>query len=283
MTSVNDIAFFLCEKNLKGRERSLMYGNMGIAIFLMCLWKQTKKDKFYRKASELVVDAFDFLTRQIHVHRLAPRQADLSFDTGIGGIAWGINYLILNELIECDFDDTMCLIDDFIFRQMIDCIYSNNVNDIRLALQIGLYAIERSSRFSQEYVRRFVKEWRNRLISEADKSASIWFIGNEIVPLFLLNKISLRHPDFEYVFEIQRLYRPGTASGTPEDIDIFVRNRLLSLLEYSNENDDFRKWFTPSRGIYALHYGLKDGLAGIALAQMEPIPGIVPWSECLFT
>lgn len=283
MTSPFEIASFFCEKELKGRDQSLMYGNTGIALFLMRLWERTEKDKYYRRASDLIVEAFDFMTSQIHVHRLAPKQADLTFDTGIGGIAWGINRLIAQDFIECDFDDTMCLIDDFIFRQMIDGIYSKKAEDIRRALQICLYAVERTSRLSKEYVRRFVKEWRLRLDGEHDSDAAVWFKGKETAPLFLLRKIASRHPDIEHVEELQRVYGTGSASGSQDEVAAQARRRLLSLLEHSRskpDDGDFRRWYTPSRGLYALHYGLKDGLAGIALSQLDHEPG--DWFECLF-
>lgn len=157
--NVRKIADYLVSRTSNGNDQSLMYGNMGIAIFLLHWWKECGVNKYYENASKLIVGVFDYLNIQIHIHRNNQNAVDLSFRSGLGGIAWGICNLVHEGFIDCELDETMCLIDAAIFRQMVDGAYSKKPNEVINALEISLYVRSRNSRLAKEYYKRFVKEW----------------------------------------------------------------------------------------------------------------------------
>ena len=195
---INEIAAFLYGKDFSENDISLMYGNIGIAIFLFYYWQWTNKEEYYDKASDLIVNAFNSLTKQIQIYRFDSSKVDLTFKSGITGIGWGLNHLIINDIIESDLEETMCQIDPVVYKQMIDGIYSDNQNDMLSALEVCLYSSERKDRFSKEYTRRFVAEWYKRI----DKLPFPYVPKNKKMefPIYVLRKIEEHFPEYDYPY-----------------------------------------------------------------------------------
>ena len=220
---IDEIAATLINKNFTGHDNSLMYGNMGIAIFLFYYYKWKERNSVYKKASMLMMSIFDDLNKRIHLHKLDMSNEDLSFRKGLCGIGWGINHLVKNNFIDCDIQETMCLVDASIYREMIMCIQNSKEALYQNAFDICRYAVSRDDRLSKEYLRRFVNELYELPVP---------FFHNDIGKLLpLLYKIHNKYPDIELV---EKLY-----DNALSNIDIYKCN--LTTLLFLAVNTNYKK------------------------------------------
>jgi lantibiotic modifying enzyme len=315
------IAEYLYKRNIT--DCSLMYGTMGIAIFLFYYWQWKKQNSFYKKAAELVRSIFMELNKQIYLYKQNPSEIDLTFSTGLCGIGWGINHLIKSDFIECDIQETMCMIDAAIYRKMTNGLHSQDKKDFMEALAIGLYAINRDDRLSKEYLCRFIKEW----IELADQKKQIHFDGfirgNDRIARYLWHKITDKYPDIIpssasrifYATESKISYHETDILSFKEKIsgltvDSGMARGLAATGHQANRryrqsgSSDFREiaktcfetllertipennlfWYTASQGLWRQHDGLANGLAGIGLALIATVTDDeTTWDECLLT
>jgi hypothetical protein len=158
---LHDIAVNLSLASGDPEKNSLMYGEWGKVIFLVNYWRLTGNEDFYDKALEMVGDIYQSIGQDIYIHAGSNtiRDIDLSFDKGVSGIGWGINYLIKHSFAEGDIDGIMGLTDASIYRQMIEQLHELSTESLNMAVENGKYAVCRDSRLSKEYLRRFITEF----------------------------------------------------------------------------------------------------------------------------
>jgi hypothetical protein len=104
----------------------LMNGKMGIIIFFYHLSKYFDKKIYEDFAGELI----DEIYKEIHNHYPS------SFENGLSGIAWGMEYLIQNRFVEADANEVLEDLDKMVFEWDI-----RRVNDY--SLNTGLEGIAR--------------------------------------------------------------------------------------------------------------------------------------------
>ncbi len=86
----------------------LFYGKMGICIYFFNAAKQTD-NKEYRQFAEKLLD---------EVYEKINEIQSIDLDTGLVGVAWGINYLIRNEFVSGNPDVVLKNIDDQLFKTL---------------------------------------------------------------------------------------------------------------------------------------------------------------------
>lgn len=85
------ISHILLLNSLLLTEVGLYRGKIGLAITFAELFKYTSEDVFYDYMGNLLDDIF---------HKTHNEELDTSFQSGLSGIGWGIEYLIQNNLVE---------------------------------------------------------------------------------------------------------------------------------------------------------------------------------------
>jgi len=307
------IAVVLCE--MKEDDYSLMYGKTGIALFLFYYWRWKNQKLFHEKAKGLINSVFSELNKKIYLYKKNRYEPDLSFDSGLGGIGWGLNHLIKMGFIDCDLQETMCLVDAAIYRKMITGIHSDNGSSFKDALLISLYASDREDRLSKEYLRRFIHEFTELTTQENNEIFKKYYKDNNEMIAFINNKIRKKYPDIitegfdsmdHAIFDdTSILKRTDNLINEKAELSINVGSGLASgiILRGYHANKKFREtsqstyqktvercfdlllkqknritpedalgfWFTDSRGLWKIHYGLKNGLAGIGMALLNTI------------
>lgn len=269
---IDEIARFLCRNTTPGQDRSLGYGSMGIVVFLMEWYNRVKKEEYYDKASELIEDAFDFLSSGVHTHSIRPDSVDLAFDTGLCGISWGIGYLCNKGLIECELDEVMSSVDSHIFRRMIDDVHSEEPDLLVNAFETACYALLRPTRIAKEYGRRFLKESFpvvERLGNQTNKPKYL----TDMIENTWLSMIA-EYPDLADVRFICAKELCGEVSD-PLRFIFLSDDRYLSVnpldSHFLSTKQEVSSWFTSSKGLFCLHKGLRDGLAGLGLRLLDTL------------
>jgi hypothetical protein len=156
---------------------------------LFYYWQWKERNTVYKKASALMMNIFDEINKRITMYKLGLATEDLSFRNGLCGIGWGINLLATNDILECDVQETMCMIDSAIYRQMIEQIQNPAATEFQSAFEIGAYAVSRDDRLTKEYLRRFVNELVKQPRNFSNRDLGLL--------LRLLQKIAAKHPDIE--------------------------------------------------------------------------------------
>jgi hypothetical protein len=109
----------------------LLTGKMGIAIFFYQYARYTDNTMFIDYAGELIDEIYDEINPGTTV----------SFEDGLTGIGWGIEYLVKNKLVQADTDEALAEIDNALYRSRINSpILIKNGKDI---FGYGLYYIAR--------------------------------------------------------------------------------------------------------------------------------------------
>ncbi len=83
----------------------LLNGNMGICIFLYHSYKETGNNTYKKYADDLIDDIYKNL-----------KPSDVTFETGLAGIGWGINYLVTQEFCKGNTNLILKEIDSCIYR-----------------------------------------------------------------------------------------------------------------------------------------------------------------------
>ena len=191
---LDDIARIMCDNSWEN-SCGLMYGKMGSLLFLFndCEWKGDEKT--YLRAVELLSHIIKQTKNAVNNGFIIN---DCSLETGQSGINWGIAYFVNNEFLDADLTDILGYGDAPVFRHMIEMVQEPELTHLDKAVGIGLYAVNRGSRLSQEFLRRFVNELFVR-IKEPKIERKIFSQKSAILAgtIRLLNKISKRYPDID--------------------------------------------------------------------------------------
>lgn len=101
---INDFIF----KNIHAENNEgLLHGKMGIAIYLFHLSVLLKEQKYIELADELIDQIYDGTGK---------KTVPTDFESGLAGIAWGIEHLVKNGFLEADTDEILRDLDDKIFQ-----------------------------------------------------------------------------------------------------------------------------------------------------------------------
>jgi hypothetical protein len=106
-TKIKTHTNIIIQKLQEIEDPGLYSGKMGICIYLFLLYQYTNNDEYKQKAEELIDDICGHYSLN-----------DISFESGLCGILWGIKYLAKNKLIDPDIDDAIYDIDNYIFREI---------------------------------------------------------------------------------------------------------------------------------------------------------------------
>lgn len=222
---LDDIARIMCD-NMWENSCGLMYGKMGSLLFLFnyCEWKGDEKT--YLRAVELLSHIIKQTKNAVNNGFIIN---DSSLETGQSGINWGISYFVNNEFLDADLTDIFGYGDAPVFRHMIEMVQEPQLTHLDKAVGIGLYAVNRGSRLSQEFLRRFINELFER-ISEPGIKGKILSHKSAILPgtVRLLNKISDRYPDIARLSESLTFFLELCASKPVEEHDF---RTLLVMIE----------------------------------------------------
>jgi hypothetical protein len=109
----------------------LLNGKMGIAIFFYQYSRYINDMVYSDYAGELIDEIYQEINSGTNV----------SFEDGLTGIGWGIEYLIRNNFVQADSDEALAEIDNALYRSRINSpILIKNGNDL---FGYGLYYISR--------------------------------------------------------------------------------------------------------------------------------------------
>lgn len=109
----------------------LLYGKMGITIFLFHYAKYARNEVYEIYAGLLLDEIYEEISKR----------TSIDFTNGLTGIGWGIEYLVRNGFVEADTDEVLNEIDNTIFQTLIDAPISiQNQTDL---FGYGLYYLSR--------------------------------------------------------------------------------------------------------------------------------------------
>ncbi len=98
-------------KDISKMEAHLYNGKMGLCIYYFWMAKYKDEDKYREKAESLMDEVYE----ECKKYTLSDQ---ISFETGLAGIAFGITYLVRNGFMEADLDEILQDIDDFLFKRI---------------------------------------------------------------------------------------------------------------------------------------------------------------------
>lgn len=110
----------------------LINGKMGAIIYFYCLARYTRKHIYSEFAKELLEQLYEI----ININHTT------CFGDGLAGIAWGIDFLMINKFIYADSDDILEELDDQILK-----INLNNIDNPSLLYGLEGYAFYVMSRY----------------------------------------------------------------------------------------------------------------------------------------
>lgn len=185
---IHEIAEIILTMTLSKDDIGLLYGNIGIAIFLFYYSVWSQKQSAYNKASKILAQCIDKVSQ-----KKLMKNVDFSIAKGLSGFGWGINHLLRNDFIEGDIVNFMNTVDAEIYQEMINCVNNDKLDFPGGAIGIGYYCVDRDNRFSREYLRRFIKEmFCKRNVCEKLNDDAVKMLN-------LLLKIKRKFPDIEFV------------------------------------------------------------------------------------
>lgn len=145
-------------KSSSTEDMGLFYGKMGIAIFFFCYGQYKNNSVYTDMGEDLLDDIWEKLDSTI----------PMSFDVGLCGIGWGIEYLIQHRLVEGEANDICEAIDRKIVSihpgRLEDLSLDTGLEGIRQYVSIrtsGAFLRKEICPFSQEYL----NDWNQSLLS----------------------------------------------------------------------------------------------------------------------
>ncbi|MBN7814703.1 glycoside hydrolase family protein [Algoriphagus pacificus] len=111
MKNLDEINKLLLVNAKENHVLGLLNGKLGLTIYFYHFAKKNKNHKLQELADHLVGEIFE-------KSREARLEAD--FENGLAGIAFGITYLVNNDFVDADLNETLSELDDRIFRFLDD-------------------------------------------------------------------------------------------------------------------------------------------------------------------
>lgn len=105
------IMSLLKEVDITKKELGLFEGKMGLAIFYYNLSRFDGSETNQDMADEIIGDIYETIGKS-HISS--------DFESGLAGIAWGLIYLVKNNYVDADLEETLSDVDDKIYKNLID-------------------------------------------------------------------------------------------------------------------------------------------------------------------
>ncbi len=136
------------------KELGLLKGKMGISIFSFLYARYTNNSIYEDFAGDLVDEIYE----DIHIGY------SKNFDTGLAGIAWGVEFLIQNNFIKADADNVLEELDLQLIERDVRKISDNSLNSGLKG--IAYYVISRCGNKTKEnhiIERQYIADLKNSL------------------------------------------------------------------------------------------------------------------------
>lgn len=215
---LNRIARYLILHTGSTNDLGLLTGKIGICIFFYRYSIFTKKKHYSDFAGELIDELYD----EIHI------DYSRSFNKGLAGIAWGIEYLIQNKFVDADADEILEDLDMQILERDVRRITDSSLDTGLEGL--AHYVLSRcitgdSYIITKSYIADLLQSLKN------NKKDSLFIAplralveGSEVKYEFnLLNKIALKN---KFKNEVLSNYKLGILDNGLTGIAINLLNRL---------------------------------------------------------
>lgn len=203
-STIENVARVLTCQDLSTRFQGLLYGNSGIIILLFYIADRKKDDDLFQQATELLRQPIKQLTTEMeHISRYAEK-IDISFEEGLAGMGWCMSYLLRNGQVDGDMNSIFGAADAVIFRQMITMVQEPALLKLSRSVGIGLYAVNRGSRLSHEFLRRYILELYGRIKQSETKNKILAQPSGTIEGLIrLTGKISDKYSDIAHALDVR--------------------------------------------------------------------------------
>lgn len=155
ISKLNEIKDVLDKSDfIKTINANLMGGTVGIALFYFYYSRYTKDQTFYDKGSLLIGKIFEYINAGNDYH---------TFAGGLAGFGWLIEHLNQNDFIDCDTNEMLYYLDEYIYNKMILDIENENFDYLHGAQGAGIYFLSRVKKNSK------VENYLVKLIDELEK------------------------------------------------------------------------------------------------------------------
>ncbi|NDV64197.1 lanthionine synthetase LanC family protein [Bacteroides sp. 224] len=136
------------------KEIGLLEGKMGVVLFFYHYGRYSQNKLYLEIADELLDSIFDCLNKTL----------DISFDQGVAGAAWAIQYLIKNKFVEGNPDEILSDVENLLFEKY--------VNDSQSKIPISILGMYLQSKMMNE----LNSEKREMLINIVLKKYDFYFL-----------------------------------------------------------------------------------------------------------
>ncbi len=154
---------FISETLMQIAPRSLniglLNGKFGVAIYFFRLAEVTGNQQHQEFAENLLDEIFEKVASSVN---------PLNFESGLAGVAWGIEYLVVNDFIEADTDDVLADADDIIYQYIVN-EHSIPIGLLKGLMGFGFYILSRLERKDLNANTMQVKIFKNLLIEIINK------------------------------------------------------------------------------------------------------------------
>lgn len=266
---IDDISRSIIIQDLATCSQGLLYGNAGTSIYLFFAADLKNDDELFDRATELISQILKQAGAKIES---VPRYADVldvTLEQGLAGIGWCMSYLLRYEQVDGDMDSIFGAADVAIFRRMVTMVQEPTLQELPRSVGIGLYAVNRDSRLSQEFLRRYVLELNERILQPETKYKVLAQPSETIAGFIrLMGKISDKYSDIAHAFEV-RDYLYNLLAATPiKDLDLkslfLLTDKENCRSAALNELNRRARWTAENVEKLKIEAGLEQGLAATA-------------------
>ena len=217
----------------------LMTGNAGTALFLFLAGDRKDDEAILEQGARALAQSTQSIRMQLD-QSSDPDRLNVSFDSGLAGIGWAMDYLLKNDFIDGTLDELYGATDAVIFRNMMTDVQEPDLRNLAHAVGIGIYAVNRDSRLAQEYLRRFIQELYAR-IQEPSTTQKILAMSDGIIAgmIRLLEKTMTKYSDIANTSNVVRWFY-GLLGDCPISASELHLQTLLALLN----DETSRRWAT---------------------------------------
>ena len=224
-------------------DSSIVYGRMGLVLFFFHYARYTENTLFEDFGGEILDEIFD----DMHTEMI------WGFESGLCGIAWGIEYLLANKFISGDSNEVLFDID-----QKIISMYAKGMTTRQISETIeDIYGFETSEGFISDVTDKIlpqIEDWQNRPL-------------DEVYPILYIDAIHYSVRDNGVIRKLAAYVILG--------INTEGKKEVLSITVGDNESSKY--WLSvlnelKNRGVKDILIICADGLSGIKEAIAAAFP-----------
>jgi len=206
----------------------LANGKMGLCIYFYYLSRMEKKDEFKIIAENLFDDVINNLSETTNI----------SFESGLAGIAIGISHLVKEKFVEGDINEVLEDIDSCIFRKLVfyDDKVNTSPNHQAIYIQL-LYYLYIRYKAQTSYDEKFIfQELMIKIIEKIKNNIQVYFLYEHLS--FSINNFHL--PTFLYI--ISKIYNLNIYNTRIIKILEEYINQILSIIPILHANRLYLLW-----------------------------------------